>query len=100
MAKKIRLGLNKRKTDKINLLKFSDEVPAVISKNLPLITLFGDSQVQIDGCFGIIEYEDCIIKLSVKKGFITFMGKDLKITSFTDYQIVFTGTVTALEFSV
>ncbi len=100
MVKKIKTGINKGKTKKIQLLKFTDEVPVVIGKNLPLITLFGNSQVQIDGCFGIIEYEESIVKISVKNGFITFMGKDFKITSFADYQIVFSGFVFSVEFSV
>lgn len=100
MSKKIKIGLKKKSSQKMNILNFSDEITATINNKLPLITLFGNTQTVIEGCFSIIEYEDNIIKISVKNGFITFLGNEFKISTFSDDQFSFSGNITSVEFSV
>ncbi len=100
MSKKIKIGLNKKNSQKMKMLNYSDDISATITNRLPLITLFGNTQTVIDGCFSIIEYEENIIKISVKNGFITFLGNEFKISTFSDEQLSFSGVITSVEFSV
>jgi sporulation protein YqfC len=100
MAKKINLGIKNIKSSKIKFLDFTDDIADSLGSKLPLITLFGNTRTIIDGCFGIIEYEDNIIKISVKNGFISFLGKDLKISNFSDALLSFEGSINSVEFSV
>ena len=44
--------------------------------------------------------EENIIKISVKNGFITFLGNEFKISTFSDEQLSFSGFITSVEFSV
>lgn len=98
MGKKIITGI-KRKGEKIKFLAFGDE-PQISVANTPQITLSGNKQVQIEGCSGIIDYTETIMKISIKKGFITFIGKGFRVVSFFDNQILFTGEVASIEYSV
>lgn len=99
MAKKIKIGLQKAKNEKLNIIKSKNDISDAVLNNLPIITFTGNRQIQIDGCLGIIEYEDYVIKTSIKQGYITFNGKNLKIEAFENYQIVFCGEIFTVEFS-
>ena len=98
MSKKINTGI-KHKTEKIKFLSFGEE-PHLSIGDISQITLTGNKQAQIEGCGGIIDYTETFIKISIKKGFITFFGKDFKVLSFFDNQIIFKGEIMSIEYSV
>ena len=98
MSKKIKSDI-KPKTEKFSFLEFSDESPQNIA-GAPQITMFGNSLVQIEGCNGIIDYTETTIKISIKRGFITFFGKNFNVVSFYNTILSFSGEVSTLEYTV
>lgn len=99
MAKKIKIGLKKiNKQDKFRLIDFEEMLPDITKTNMPMLNFLGNAQVQIEGCSGIIEYDNSIVKISVKSGFITFIGSEFRITSFTNGQIIVYGEISSVEF--
>lgn len=59
----------------------------------------GNSDVIIEGCKGIIEYEESCIALNLGKNIVRFSGADLEISSFFEEQAMLKGSVVVMEFS-
>lgn len=95
--KKIKTNLKKSK-NKFKFINFSSDLPEFSAMGLPSLNFFGNKQVQIEGAVGIMEYDENFIKISVKKGYITFLGSDFKITNFTESQITVLGKINSTEF--
>ncbi|MBQ6816248.1 MAG: YabP/YqfC family sporulation protein [Clostridia bacterium] len=95
--KRIKTNLKKAK-NKFKLLNYSNDLPEFYAMGLPNISFFGNKQVQIEGVVGIMEYDENFIKVSVKKGYITFLGSDFKVTNFTKSQITVLGKINSTEF--
>ncbi len=97
MSKKIRLGKRQIK-NKINLFKEAVDFPAGALEKGANITLFSNKEAVIDGCYGIIEYSDCFIKLSIGNQVIALTGCDFDIFDYTDCSITVRGFIKGLEF--
>lgn len=59
----------------------------------------GNSDVSVEGCQGIVEYDESVISLNLGKCIVRFRGSDLEIDTFFETQAVIRGTVAAMEFS-
>lgn len=59
----------------------------------------GNTDVVIEGCKGIIEYEESCIALNLGKNIVRFCGADLEINSFSEEQAILKGTVVVMEYS-
>lgn len=59
----------------------------------------GNTDVVIEGCKGIIEYEESCIALNLGKNIVRFSGADLEISSFFEEQAILKGTVAVMEYS-
>lgn len=59
----------------------------------------GNTDVVIEGCKGIVEYEESGISLNLGKMIVRFSGADLEISSFYEEQAILKGTVAEMEFS-
>ena len=97
MSKKIRLGKRQIK-NKINLFGKTVDFPLEALGKGANITLLGNKEVVVDGCYGIIEYSDCFIKLSIGNQVIVLSGCDLDIFDYTDCSITIKGFIKSLEF--
>lgn len=87
-----------KKKSKINLIKDSGEM---LNSDLLLgshTEIFSNKKVIIDGCLGIIEYQNNLIKLKLKKGFLTLNGTDFLVLSFDKVKIDIKGNIQSLEF--
>lgn len=90
----------KRNKDEI-VKKLAEEmqVPESAMMDSFRIEFRGNSDVIIEGCKGIVEYEESGISLNLGKMIIHFGGADLEISSFFEEQAILKGTVVAMEFS-
>jgi sporulation protein YqfC len=86
----------KKQKEKIKLFGF-DELNVITA---PIIRSVGNKEVSVDGCRGVTDYYENLIKLSISGGFITFSGSGLKILSLTDTSALIQGTFEGLEFLV
>ncbi len=96
MVKKIKIGL-KNKTDKIRL--FTDAQDTTFEEfGLSHINFTSNRKVIIDGCKGVIDYNENFVCLNLGKKMISLIGKDLKILDFTDSEITIVGDISQAEF--
>ena len=95
MSKKIRTGV-KKNTDKFKIINFEEDL---ILGSMPQIAFIGNTKCTLEGKCSIVEYEDGILKISFKSGFITFLGERFNILVFSDNRIVFDGKIFSVELS-
>jgi len=60
----------------------------------------GNREVVIDGCQGVLIYEDNIIKLALRGMIATFRGRSLQIRALTHDSAIVCGFITGIDFSV
>ncbi|MBR3594340.1 MAG: YabP/YqfC family sporulation protein [Clostridia bacterium] len=62
------------------------------------IELFSNREAIIDGIRGVIEYNDCYVKLNVGKGTLDIFGNTLEISSLDADGLVISGKIEKIEF--
>ena len=98
MAKKLKIADSKtRKTAWVlssGRMMRSDEAKGM------RIELFSNRELNVEGCRGVMDYNEDYIKLRLKKGSITVMGKELVITFYEGDAITLKGIIGSIEFCV
>lgn len=97
MSKKIKLGRQKAK-EKVKLFGLAFQIPSDPFSKLAEINIKGDKEIIIDGCYGIIEYSDTLISVSIGKPTLKIMGFDLMVSDYFDSNITVTGIIKSIEF--
>lgn len=89
----------KKKKDAI-VKKFAEEmqIPESAVRNTFRIEMRSQSDIEIEGCAGIIEYDESFISLNLCGSILGISGINLEITSFSEMQVIISGTVTQLSF--
>lgn len=64
----------------------------------PHTEIFGNSRINIDGCFGVAEYRDTYIKLRLNKGMLILCGSGFDIVFFENRLITVKGKISSVEF--
>ncbi len=64
------------------------------------IELFSNKEAVVDGIKGVVEYNDCYIKLNTGKGAVEFWGTGLEISSLDINGLVISGNISKLEFCI
>lgn len=72
------------------------ELPSEIVLNLPLITLVGKDELNIENYKGIIEYSDVKIRVKTTCGILKIEGRALTIKQLTNENLVIRGHITEL----
>lgn len=98
MSKKIKTGI-KNNGEKFKIINFKEDVPYSLLRGVPVISLNGNTKCVIEGDCSIVEYEEDVVKISYKKGFLTFVGEKFNILVFSDNRIIFEGKIVSVEFS-
>lgn len=74
------------------------ELPEDICRSCGYIEIVSNCCALVDGCKGILEYDDNIIKLSLGKKSVCFSGNGLSIRSLSMEQALVEGFIVSLEF--
>lgn len=74
------------------------EISKDIISDIPRFTINDNNEIRIENYKGILSYEAEEIKLGSKKYTISINGKNLKISSITDEDIMIIGEITSLSF--
>lgn len=74
------------------------DAAAVLEKSY--IQLFGNGEITLEGCCGVLEYENDYIKLKLARGNLTVCGTGFDIVSFEGGCIRIKGSIATLEFCV
>lgn len=91
MAKKLQSDFKPQKK-KLRLF-----VAELESADAPTIQLSGNREASVEGCKGVIDYYETIIKLRLSGGSVTFQGGGLEITSLTDNSAIIKGRIESVE---
>ncbi|MGI5895739.1 MAG: YabP/YqfC family sporulation protein [Oscillospiraceae bacterium] len=69
-----------------------------LSSGITQIELLGNSEAVVEGCKGILEYDDNIIRIAIHKMEVKFSGIDLSIKSLNSESIIIEGQISGIEF--
>lgn len=64
----------------------------------PHIEILGNREMVIDGCRGVVEYGENLIKLNTVNVVISLVGMDLLIKSFDSGVAIITGQISEITF--
>ena len=97
MGKKMKIEGNKKR-EKLKLFGSSADFGTTLKGSR--IEIFSNSEVIVEGCLGVYEYNDNYLKLRLMDGALVIIGETFDIISFGDKTIVVKGKISSLEFCV
>ena len=74
------------------------ELPSGTLSGTARIELSGNTCAVVEGCKGILEYEDDVIRLNTASGIVRFMGQNLGMNCLSEDSAVVEGKILAVEF--
>lgn len=74
-------------------------LPKDVVLGVPILTLTGHYEVNIENYRGILEYTEQLIRINVRGGQIRITGKTLEINYYTTTDMKITGKVEKIEYS-
>lgn len=74
-------------------------MPSPALPKVAMIQLMGNRECIIEGCQGILEYGDDLIKLNIGTCVLAFRGSELTLRALNDDGAVVEGLITDLNFS-
>lgn len=99
--KKTRIGKSggERRSSVLDAIGNNLEAPPLAKKGMSRVEITGNNEAVVDGCRGVLEYDDGVISLSLGSRFVRFRGDKLQIHTLLDEQAMITGTILSVEFS-
>ena len=74
------------------------ELPKEIIFNLPLVTVIGNEEINIENYKGVIEYSPEKIRINTECGVLKINGEKLSFKQITSENIIVTGVIQKLEY--
>lgn len=84
--------------DVISKLSNLFDIPPSAIAGSSQMEISGNREVVVDGCEGVLIYEDNIIRLALKGMSATFTGRNLQIKVLTHNSAIISGFITNIEF--
>ena len=75
------------------------EIPQAALRGVSHMELSGNREAIIEGCKGVVEYDEGIIRLNLGKNIVRFTGTGLSIRTLTLEQAIITGNILSIDFS-
>lgn len=92
--------MKKSKDEFVTKLAEEMQLPLSALRDTFRIELRGNGEMFVEGCSGIVEYDENNITLSLRSNSVAICGFALEITSFSECQAVITGKITSVTFAV
>ena len=73
-------------------------MPKDVMLGVPIVTMTGQLEVNVENYRGILEYTDILIRTKSKCGQIRITGKNLQIAYYTNDEMKITGRVEKVEY--
>ena len=74
------------------------EVPLSAFGGVPNLELTGNREMTVEGCKGVLDYDEDVVKLNLGKMILQVRGRDLNIKGLTDDAAVLEGYFLSIEF--
>ncbi len=91
MSKKLKTDMKPRKEK----IKFFSTFNQGFSG--PIIELSSNREAAVDGCKGVVDYYENLIKLRVDSGFVIFTGSGLRLAELNDNSALICGKIENIE---
>jgi len=75
------------------------DIPQAAIVGMAQIELSGNREAVIDGCIGVLAYDEDIVRLALRGMVATFRGRNLQIKVLTRDSAIVGGFITGIEFS-
>lgn len=75
------------------------EIPQAALRGVSHMELSGNREAIVEGCKGVVEYDEGIIRLNLGKNIVRFAGTGLSIRTLTLEQAIITGNILSIDFS-
>ena len=75
------------------------DIPAAAMTGEPQMEISGNHEAVIDGCRGVLVYDETMIRLAANDMIITFVGRGLQIKVLTHNSAIIGGFITSIDFS-
>lgn len=75
------------------------EMPESALSGEPTVEFSGNGEAVVDGCKGVIEYGEGVIRLSTGRMILRFTGRNLQLRCMTAENAIITGYIQSLEFT-
>ena len=86
---------------KLHRERIRDSVPALPNPHFePMIELISNREAIIEGCNGIVEYNDCVATVNCRLFLLKFEGFDISLNSLSDNCISVKGRFTCVSYSM
>lgn len=73
-------------------------MPKDVVLGMPILTVTGQSELNLENYRGIQEYTDTLIRIQTKTGQIKLRGNDLKVEYYTNDEMKVTGKLHTIEY--
>ncbi len=88
------------KKEKIESIAKRLELPGSVIGGGVHIELLANKEAIIEGIKGVIEYNDCFVKLNIGRGTVEFWGTEMEISSLDCGELNICGKIEKIEFCV
>jgi sporulation protein YqfC len=75
------------------------EPPMEKNTDSAIITIVGNSMTCIENFKSIVCYDNDVLKIKTKKGFVDIKGRNLDITYYDDEEILIKGCIISIDFA-
>lgn len=76
----------------------ASQVPKDVLLGVPILTLTGQTEANLENHRGILEYTEGIVRIRGKSGQIRISGRDLRIAYYTNDEMKITGHIEKVEY--
>ena len=73
-------------------------MPKDVVLGVPIVTILGEFEINIENYRGMIEYTENLIRVKVKDGQIRITGQRLQIAYYTNDEMLITGRIEKIEY--
>ena len=87
--------LKKALSDKVEQVL---DLPCGVLSDIPRIELNGNSEVVIDGCYGLLSYDDDSVQLHTGCGTLQILGQNLTVSALGCGTSMVNGKILSLDF--
>lgn len=74
------------------------EMPKDVVMGMPMLTMMGQMELNIENYRGMIEYTEFLIRVQTRAGQIRITGEHLRVDSYTNDEMKITGCIETIEY--
>lgn len=74
------------------------DLPLSVVEDLSYMEVLGNSRIVLDGCKGVLDYGESLVRIGLAKGTVQFCGDNLCFKALNNGQAIIEGNIITIEF--